>query len=62
MVLETTGTFDGKEAKGPLRVIPGSGTGELEGIAGEGELRAPLGGEPSLALTYRFERRPACDS
>ena len=46
MVVETRGTFDGKEARGP---------GELEGISGEGELRAPLGGEPSLTLTYRFD-------
>ena len=55
MVLETTGTFDGKEAKGSLRVVPGSGTGELKGISGEGELRAPLGSQPSLSLTYRFD-------
>jgi hypothetical protein len=55
MVLETTGTFDGNQAKGPLRIIPGSGTGELTGIRGEGELHAPLGGQPSLTLTYRFD-------
>ncbi len=55
VVLETTGTFDGKEARGPLRVIAGSGTGELKGIAGDGELRAPLGGEPSVSLDYRFD-------
>lgn len=55
MVLESTGTFDGKEAKGPLTIVTGSGTGELKGIAGDGELRAPLGGEPSVSLNYRFE-------
>lgn len=55
VVLETTGTFDGKEAKGPLRVVAGSGTGELKGIAGDGELRAPFGGEPSVSLNYRFD-------
>jgi len=55
MVIETSGTFDGNEAKGPLRVIPGSGTGELKGISGEGQLRAPLGGEPSVTLTYSFD-------
>jgi hypothetical protein len=35
-----------------------SGTRELEGIPGEGELRAPLGGQPSLTLTYRFDSPP----
>ncbi len=55
VVLQSTGAFDGKEAKGPLMIVAGSGTGELEGIAGEGELRAPLGGEPSVSLTYRFD-------
>jgi hypothetical protein len=55
VVLESTGAFDGEEAKGPLRVLAGSGTGELTGIAGDGELRAPLGGRPSVSLNYRFE-------
>jgi Protein of unknown function (DUF3224) len=54
MVLESTGTFDGTEAKGPLTIVAGSGTGELKGIEGDGELRAPLGGEPSVSLNYRF--------
>ena len=55
VVLQSTGTFDGKEARGPLTVVPGSGTGELEGLTGDGELRAPLGGEPSVSLNYRFD-------
>ena len=55
LVLESTGSFDGKEAKGPLTIIAGSGTGDLEGIAGEGEMRAPLGGEPQVSLSYRFD-------
>lgn len=54
VVLQSTGAFDGKEAKGPLMIVPGSGTGELNGITGDGELRAPLGGEPSVSLNYRF--------
>ena len=55
VVLRSTGTFDGKEAKGPLTIVAGSGTGELKGITGDGELRAPLGGEPSVSLNYRFD-------
>jgi hypothetical protein len=55
VVLQSTGAFDGKEAKGPLIIVAGSGTGELKGITGDGELRAPLGGEPSVSLNYRFD-------
>ncbi|HEX5224169.1 MAG TPA: DUF3224 domain-containing protein [Solirubrobacteraceae bacterium] len=55
LVLISTGTFDGTEAKGPLTIVRGSGTGELEGIAGDGELRAPMGSQPSVELDYRFE-------
>jgi hypothetical protein len=55
VLLQTEGTFDGKEAKGRLSVVPGSGTGELEGLRGGGEFRAPHGGEPSLSLDYDFE-------
>ena len=55
IVLESRGTFDGNHAKGLLRVVPGSGTGELNGISGEGELNAPLGSQPSVTLTYGFD-------
>src|SRR5215207_9257633 len=37
VLLQTEGTFDGKEAKGQLSVVPGSGTGDLEGLRGTGE-------------------------
>jgi hypothetical protein len=55
VVLQSTGAFDGKEARGPLMIVAGSGTGQLKGIIGDGELRAPLGGEPSVSLNYRFD-------
>jgi uncharacterized protein DUF3224 len=51
-VLASTGEFDGKQASGPLTIVPGSGTGELSGISGSGALTAPLGGEPSVSLDY----------
>jgi Protein of unknown function (DUF3224) len=54
-VFESTGAFDGKEATGPLAIVQGSGTGELEGIVGQGTLSAPMGGEPSVSLDYDFE-------
>jgi hypothetical protein len=54
-VLQNAGTFDGSAAKGRWSVVPGSGTGELRGLRGEGEFTAPLGGEPSISLDYDFE-------
>jgi Protein of unknown function (DUF3224) len=54
VVLETRGTFDGQAAVGPLRIVPDSGTDQLAGVSGEGELSAPLGGQASITLTYRF--------
>jgi hypothetical protein len=55
VLLQTEGTFDGKEAKGQLSVVPDSGTGDLSGLRGTGEFRAPHGGEPSISLEYDFE-------
>ena len=37
VVLESTGAFDGKEAKGPLRIVAGSGTGGAQGNRRDGE-------------------------
>ena len=54
-LLQTGGTFDGKEAKGDLSVVPGSGTGELRGLRGGGGFSAPHGGEPSMKLDYDYE-------
>ena len=55
VLVQTEGTFDGKVAKGRLSVVPGSGTGELEGLRGTGGFSAPHGGEPSISLDYDFE-------
>ncbi len=54
-MLQSAGTFDGKEAKGELSVVPGSGTGELRGLRGSGEFSAPLGSTASIALDYDLE-------
>jgi hypothetical protein len=51
-VLRTSGTFDGELAKGELTVVPGSGTGELDGLDGRGEFKAPLGSEAYVSLDY----------
>jgi len=36
-------------------VIPGSGTGQLAGLRGEGGFRANLGESAQINLTYWFE-------
>jgi hypothetical protein len=54
-VLETTGGFDGQEARGRWTIIPGSGTGALSGVRGQGEAVAPLGSSASFTLDYEFE-------
>lgn len=53
-VLENRGTFDGKTAEGPWSVVPGSGTGALIGLRGDGSFSAPLGSEATLTLAYDF--------
>jgi hypothetical protein len=55
VLLQTDGSFDGKEAKGKLSVVPGSGTEELSGLRGDGEFRAPVGGQPSITLDYELD-------
>jgi hypothetical protein len=51
---QTDGIFDGAVATGRLAVVPGSGTGELEGIRGTGEFRAPHGEPARLTLEYEL--------
>jgi hypothetical protein len=55
VALHSAGSFDGTVARGELSVVPGSGTGELQGLRGTGEFTAPYGGEPSLTLDYELE-------
>jgi hypothetical protein len=55
VVMRTTGTFDGAEAKGDFTVVPGSGTDGLRGLTGRGGFRAPLGCEATITLDYEFE-------
>jgi uncharacterized protein DUF3224 len=55
VLLQTAGTFDGKEARGALSVVPGSGTGDLRGLRGTGEFRAPLGSEAAVTLEYELD-------
>jgi hypothetical protein len=53
-VLQHIGTFDGETAKAQLLIVPGSGTGDLRGLEGEGSFEAGLGpdGQRSLSLDF----------
>lgn len=54
-VLQHTGTFEEGVAKVTLSVVPGSGTGDLRGMSGEGGFS--VGHQPPYAMTldYHFE-------
>ena len=54
-VLQHTGIFDGANAKAHLRVVPGSGTGDLAGITGEGRLEAGLGSDGVRHIDLDYE-------
>jgi len=43
-------------AKGYWSIVPGSGTGELAGIEGEGQFEAPHGPKATYRLEYAMER------
>lgn len=54
-VLESVGTFEAGAARTSWKVVPGSGTGELRGLRGEGGDDAPGGGtEIPYRLRYDF--------
>jgi hypothetical protein len=51
-VAETSGDFDGGEASGRWTILPGSGTGELADIRGDGKFRAPRGPKAEVEFDY----------
>jgi hypothetical protein len=53
-VLERTGVFEGGEAKESYSVVPGSGTGELQGLRGQGRSAVGHGMEHPFTLEYEF--------
>ena len=54
-VLQRTGVFEGGQAKESYFVIPGSGTGELRGLRGEGASAVGHGNEHPVTLNYELE-------
>ncbi|MFL5536907.1 MAG: DUF3224 domain-containing protein [Gemmatimonadales bacterium] len=53
-VLQRTGVFEGGEAKESYSVIPGSSSGELRGLAGEGRSAVGHGMEHPFTLSYEL--------
>lgn len=54
-VLQRIGTFEGGQARESYSVVPGSGTGELGALRGEGTSAAGHGTEHPFTLTYELE-------
>ena len=54
-LLQDAGTVAGSIVSGDWFVIPGSGTGGLAGLRGEGGFRANLGENAQVHLDYWFE-------
>lgn len=57
-VLQHRGRFDGGAAWGEWSVVPGSATGELRGLRGEGGFVARHGDRPELTTWYAQEPTP----
>jgi hypothetical protein len=54
VVLAAQGVHDGKGSRITLEVVPGSGSGDLEGISGKGKLENPGGKTGTYELDYTF--------
>ena len=54
-VLGVSGTFEGGTATSTWFVVPGSATGELRGLRGDGGFVAPPGQPATVTLEYDFE-------
>jgi hypothetical protein len=54
-VLQDAGALEGDTVSGTWFVVPGSGTGELRGLRGEGGFTAKLGQNAKITLDYWFE-------
>jgi hypothetical protein len=54
-VLQRTGAFEGGLAKETYSVVPGSATGDLRGLAGDGSSTVGHGMEHPFVLSYELE-------
>ncbi len=54
-MIQSVGTFENGAAKSNWSVVPGSGTGDLKGLRGEGSLQAEHDGTQTYTFEYSFE-------
>ncbi len=54
-VLQRTGVFEGGQAKESYSVVPGSGTGDLRGLRGDGSSALGHGAEYPFTLDYELD-------
>ena len=54
-LLQDQGTVSGSTVSGEWFVVPGSGSGDLAGLRGEGGFSAQLGESADISLEYWFE-------
>lgn len=54
-VLTSVGSHDGVHSKGTWTIVPGTGTGDLAGIVGNGRWRAGPGPQATFDLTYELD-------
>ncbi len=54
-VVEHSGTFEGGTARATVSVVPGSGTGDLRGLRGQGDFVWPHGQPGTFTLDYDVE-------
>jgi Protein of unknown function (DUF3224) len=57
-VLQRTGVFEGGQAKESYSVVPGSATGELHGLRGEGSSALAHAAEYAFTLSYELVEQP----
>lgn len=55
VVLQRTGVFEGGQAKETYSVVPGSATGELRGLQGDGASAVGHGMEHPFVLEYQLD-------
>ena len=54
-VLLHEGRFADGESRTTITVVPGSGTGDLQGLRGEGRAVAQMGSQATITFDYDFE-------
>jgi hypothetical protein len=54
-VIQHTGTFDAKGVQDRWFIVPGSGTGDLQGLTGGGEFKISGQGPYPISFEYDFE-------